>query len=156
MFQLSDNPKKGYSSLKIIFFAMFAGLLTFLFVALFLSNEEIKELETMQNSLVLALLGLTLIAIPVGMKVSGNAIRKIDKNLPLNEKINGFSSAWIIRMAVLEGTTLFSIIALLITYDYRFLFIAILLLMFFLMNFPSISKMAQLLHLSGEEIQSLS
>lgn len=156
MFQLSDNPKKGYSSLKIIFFAMFAGLLTFLFVALFLSNEEIKELETMQNSLVLALLGLTLIAIPVGMKVSGNAIRKIDKNLPLNEKINGFSSAWIIRMAVIEGTTLFSIIALLITYDYRFLFIAILLLMFFLMNFPSISKMAQLLHLSGEEIQSLS
>jgi hypothetical protein len=152
----SDNPKQLYLILKIIFFAMFSGLLIFLIVALFLGREEISEQLLMQNPLVLVLLGLTLLGIPIGMKVSGKAIQKIDKSLPLIKKISGFSNAWIIRVAVIEGITMFSIVALLVTHDYRFLFIAILLLMFFLMNFPSISKMAQLLNLNREEIDRLS
>lgn len=151
----TDNTKQLYLILKIIYFAMFSGLLIFLFVVLFLGHEEIKEQLDMQNPLVLVLLGLTLIVIPIGIKVSGKIIQKIDKNLPLIKKISGFSNAWIIRVAVIEGVTLFSIVSLLITHDYRFLFIAILLMMFFLMNFPSISKMAQMLHLTREEMDCL-
>jgi ABC-type multidrug transport system fused ATPase/permease subunit len=152
----SDNPKQLYGILKIIFFAMFSGILIFLMVVIFLSHEEIKEQLDLQNTLVLALLGLTLLGIPLSIKISGKVIKKIDKNLPLIKKVEGFSNGWIIRMAVIEGVSLFCIVALLMTHDHRFLFIVILLLMFFLMNFPSISKMAQMLHLTKEEIDILS
>lgn len=151
----TSNPKQLYLILKIIFLAMFSGVLIFLLVVLFLSHEEIKEQTQMQNALVFILLGLTLIGIPVGMSISRKTIQRIDKSLPLIKKISGFSKAWIIRVAVIEGITLFSIVSLFITHDYRFLFITILLMMFFLMNYPSISKMAQRLNLTREETDSL-
>lgn len=153
--QAPTETGKVLFNLKIIYFALLTGVLFFASAIIFLVADDIGKDVPGDKTLLIALLVVTATSIPAGMYISRRKISQIPKNISLPDKLRQLTAAWIIRLATIEGTLLFSLVILLLTADYRLLYITVLILFYFAMNYPSKEKVAAYLNLSREEYDQL-
>jgi F0F1-type ATP synthase membrane subunit c/vacuolar-type H+-ATPase subunit K len=150
----SQSTRDYFSSIKIIFFALLAAQLTFTAVALYLniglpSGE--KNLESMRGVFLIIALILSLNGLVTGNMIYRSRLRKIVQNPNLNEKLHEFRSTLLIRLAMLEASTLFSLVAYLLTSDLIFIGFAGMTLAYFVFLNPTKATIAFDLELSVSE-----
>lgn len=153
--QAPTEAGKDLFNLKVIYFALLAGVLLFATVVIISVAEDIGKTVPGDKTLLIALLIVTATSIPAGMYLSRRKISQIPKDISLSEKMRQLTAAWIIRLATIEATLLFSLVILLVTADYRLLYITVLILFYFAMNYPSKEKAAAFMNLSREEFDQL-
>jgi divalent metal cation (Fe/Co/Zn/Cd) transporter len=148
-----QNFNDYWKALTIIHLAMALGQVMFLIVVLFLQfNGEPgqQEPEFKSTMFPLALL-LSSGGIIIGHFLYIKRVRQILPDMPMKEKLESYRSATIVRLAFVEGGSLFSIFGLLLTGDHMFMGIAILLIAIFIYYRPTKLKLMNELPLSDND-----
>lgn len=152
MEQTQLTVKSYFTSLKIIHFALTAGVAFFMLIAIVLQftgfEPELKEME-------MILLGITVFAAVSGVFTGNLLFRKRLEQLveqkSLKEKLMGYQSALIIKYAFVEGPAFFTIVAYLLTANILFPVIAVLLVFTLAFFAPRKEKLIGDLNLSNRE-----
>lgn len=148
----------AYKSLQIIFYALLAGQVLFLLIAIFLVKEKIftsarNDLENIFLPLVVILALLCMIS---GSRIFKARMQKLGDTRSITERLSEYRAICLVRWALLEGPCLFAIICFLLTANYLFVLIAILLLFFFCIISPVKTKVAMDMGISTDELDSIS
>lgn len=148
---------KGSEQIKIIqiiFFALLTGQLIFLFISIFLvQSGNIKTNEELFLILFIVDLMIVFPAIVVGPMLYRNILTKVNSEFSLQEKFNIYRQAVIIKLALVEAPTIFSIVGYLLTGSFVFLIIAIVVLILFFFHKPTIERFAEDLNVPISELK---
>ncbi len=152
MEQTQLTTKSFFSSLKIIHFALTAGVVLFLLIAIALQfkgfEPELKEME-------MILLGITVLAAISGI-FTGNLLfrRRLEQLVEqksLEKKLLGYQSALLLKYALVEGPAFFTIVAYHLTANILFPVITVLLVFTMVLFAPRKEKLISDLNLSNRE-----
>lgn len=143
-------------ALKVIHIGLIAGVAIFLIIAVVLLltgfEPELKELE-------MILLGVTAVAAISGIFAGNLIFRKRLEQLielkNLDEKLTGYQSALIVKLALIEGPAFFTVVAYLLTANMLFPAIAVLLVFVMVLSAPRKNKLISDLNLSLTETNVL-
>lgn len=146
-----------FKSMQIVYYALFAGPL-FMGIILFFLYQTGSLAATAQDLRDIFIYIVPLFA--VGGLVSSNLmfrslLTKIKSRQTLKEKMTEYRSALVVRYALLEGSSFFSIVAYLLTGDILFLGIAGLIILYFLLLKPTIARAVKDLELNPDDEHSL-
>jgi hypothetical protein len=139
--QLSQTSKKFFRTLSIIHIAMLAGQIVFLAVILNLnmtSGNVSTEGLSFPFSLVVPIL--TVACIIASNLIYRNRIKQSGTENEITSKMQYYYLGTIIKLALLEGPSLFSIIVFLMTGELYFLIFTLILIMTFIVSRPSRQK----------------
>ncbi len=139
-------------ALKVIHIGLTAGVVLFLIIAVVLQftvfEPELKELE-------MILLGVTAVAAISGIFAGSIIFRKRLEQLielkNLDEKLTGYQSALIVKLALIEGPAFFTVVAYLLTANILFPAIAVLLVFVMVLSAPRKDKLITDLNFSTKE-----
>ena len=152
MEQTQLTSKSYFTSLKIIHFALTAGVVFFMLITFTLQftgfEPELKEME-------MILLGITVFAAISGIFTGNLLFRKRLEQLvelkSLEKKLMGYQSALILKYALVEGPAFFSVVAYLLTANILFPVITVLLVFTMVLFAPRKDKLISDLNLSNRE-----
>lgn len=148
------NPKKQLQQIKIIYFAIVAGIILYLAVVLFVRTGTYFFKVNLTDPMFVGLIFLSLIAFPAGYYYSGKVMRKIGADDSLEKKLQVYKTGLIIRLACCDGIAFFALICLLLTnntFSLLFFFLAIIALRRF---YPTAEKIANEIGVSQSELES--
>lgn len=143
-----------FKSIQIIFFALLAGQLIFLFISVFLVQSG--NISTNENLfLILFIVDLMIVvpAIVVGPMIYRSFMSRVKPEMSLTEKLNLYKQGTIIKLAMVEAPTIFSIVGFLLTGSFVFLFLAIGIIILFFMHKPSLEKFCEDFQVPFSELQ---
>lgn len=138
------KPTEIIKSSLIIFYALLAGQIIFLLISLYLVSASIvksnPDLSLILTFTILIFLSPLLVIGPIIYRklISKNS----DSVKSLEQKLILYRQGMIIKLALVEGTSIFSIVCFLITGNFLFVIIAILLISLFFLHKPTIEKFA--------------
>jgi hypothetical protein len=141
-------------TMRIIFFALLAGQIIFMAVAFFTVNNNPPQSQSddLFNIIVPVAIGLGLFMSSLLFK---QMLAKIKKDDSIEQKLEAYRSALIIRYALLEGPSIFSTVVYLLSGNIIFLAFSGVMILAFLINMPSRDKATQDLNLSSIEADKL-
>lgn len=126
-----QNVQAFIKTYQIIFFALLAGPIMFGLVAFYLQNTGNMPSEpTLEASLLYAVPALAMAGAAGSIFIFKRILAGAKKKPTFGTKIRAYGSANIVRMALLEGPTMFGIVAYLLTGNLLFIGIAVALLAF--------------------------
>lgn len=146
------NPKKALLQSKIIYFAILAGSLLYLIVVTFLVSNNFVFKADLSDPLLIALLFLSIVAIPIGPFIARRELNKLDKSASLEKKFQVFQSTLIMKLASSEGVALFAVVCLFLTYNTFTLLFFIIAYAAMIRYYPNKEKIGAELSLSQQEI----
>ena len=152
------TSKEYFKSMLVIWLSLIGGQVFFGLIAFYLNNNgsydpEGKELKDIFMYLVPVFAVYGVIAGSIIFKKKLNSSKS---KTSLIEKLNDYRAALIIRYALLEGATFFSLVSYLMTGDQLFLYISILIIAIFIILKPSAEKVINDLELNPNERQTIS
>lgn len=153
-FSIGQYVKTG----QILFSALVFGQLMFMLVVIYLvqiqgiryNGNELNEMYLYAAPII------TVFCLIFGFTLYKGKLKKIKEKKHLYEKLADYRSAQILRWALLEGASFFSIMAFLLTSNYLFIMIVGLIIGTFVLTIPSRMKFDSELDLSWEEKNQLS
>lgn len=149
----------GYvKNLQVIFRALLTGQVLFLGVAIYLKYKNLFPDSGKENekTLQVAAIIISLMLVWSGFKLFNAQLKKIrEGNMKLPEKLSLYRSGSITQWAMTEGASLFSITGFLLTGNYAFTGLTVLLLFIFSGYFPVKAKMIVQMGLSSSEADQL-
>jgi hypothetical protein len=148
------NSKSVLRSTRVVYFALILGILSFLAVT-FLISQDFKFAFDKSDPIIFANLILFLLAIPIGYLVSQAMWKRIEKDLPLKDKLLKYQTGFLIRLATCEGVGLFSIVGFLLSNIFIYLVLTGIVLLIIFYYFPSIEKLELQLDLNYTELDEL-
>jgi hypothetical protein len=139
-------------ALKVIHIGLTAGVAIFLIIAVVLQlpgfEPKLKELEVI-------FIGITTVVVISGIFAGNMIFRKRLEQLielkNLDEKLTGYQSALIVKLALIEGPAFFTVVAYLLTANILFPAIAVLLVFVMVLSAPRKDKLISDLNLSLTE-----
>lgn len=149
-----QTSQEYFKSIKIIYFALLAGQLIFLFITLYLNLElsfSQESSDILWDIFLIIALTLALNGFVTGQLIYKNRLKKIKKYTELKTKMGEYKGAFLIRLAMLEGATLFSIVIYLITANLMFIGIAGIVIIYFVYLNPTRDKISFDLELNSTE-----
>lgn len=130
-----------FKSIQIIFLALLAGQLIFLFIAVYIvQSGNVKLNEDLFLIFLIVDLLIVFPAVVIGPLLYRNFINKAKTGLSIQQKFNIYRQGVIIKLALVEAPTIFSIVGYLLTGSFVFLIIAIGVLVLFFFHRPTIEK----------------
>lgn len=140
-------------TLQIIHLAMLAGQLLFLLVVavLDLSPQNIDSFKDIESILLVAIPAVVFSGIIAGELLLKNSLPDIRQQTALGDKLFRYREKFILKMALLEGPALLSIIGFLLTKNYLFAGLAIIIVLLFLSKRPTIDRISNDLELNLQE-----
>jgi len=145
----------GYlKTLQILFIGLFTGPILFLGVCLFIQSGNQPVEQTGQSPLFFIAIGFAVIGIMGSRALYSSRIAKIQEMDNVKQKLENFRTAFIIRLALIEGPTLLCIVGLLVEEQQIFLYVAIVLILAQALNYPTKSKVANDIQISEAELMS--
>jgi hypothetical protein len=146
------------NQIRIIHYAMVAGVTVFLAACLYLTLSESVQLEYdpgISNILFLLTAAMTVVLLPVGYMFFKRQILAVGKDNSLDQKMAVYRRAFIVKMGLIETPAFFSTIVLLLTGN-RWLLVQILaVLLVMIINRPSAEKFVNLFSLDRSMIQTI-
>lgn len=146
------NPKLFLKMTRVIFFALIAGLLTFLIIVLNIVDSKFFFFFDLSDQLMLAAIVLSFIVLPTGYWFSKRTFNKIDQTLILKNKLPKYQSGQIIRLATCEGIGMLAIVSLLLTSNLFFLIFLLIALTIMIQYYPTPDKIGREINLTQTEI----
>ena len=152
------TSREYFKTMLIIWIALIGGQVLFGIITFYLNNNgsydpQEKDLKDIFIYLVPVFAVYGVIA---GSIIFKKRLNSSKKKTGLLEKLNDYRAALIIRYALLEGATFFSLVSYLMTGDSLFLYISILIIAIFIIIKPSTENVINDLELNPGEIQIIS
>lgn len=141
-------------SVQIIFLALLAGQIMFLFISVFLvQSGNVKPNDEL--FLILFIVDLMIItpAIVVGPMIYRGFIERANSKKLTEEKFILYRQGVIIKLALVEAPTIFSIVGYLLTGSFIFLILAIGVLILFFFHKPTLEKFAEDFNIPLSELE---
>lgn len=152
------SAKEIFKSITMVYRLLFLGMMVFLVIASLLVSKSggfITDDPLMEQILKMIAIGLAVVIIPIAFSFPQKLIRKISKELSLEEKLSRYQSALIIRFALTEGIAIMAIVFFLLTADNDLLMLFAIILLFYIISRPTPFKAATDLELSEIEKHEL-
>lgn len=146
---INPNPRSAVKMLTIIHAGLIAGVVLFTLVTFSITPQRGFSFAT--DPFVIIDIILPVFGIVVGNLVYKTLVAKIPSDKSLNQKIAAIQAASIVRFALLEGPSLFSIVVYMLTGNLLFLMILALVLAYFISVRPSRNKVIEDLNLDYNE-----
>ncbi len=139
-------------ALKVLFIALVTGQALFAVIAYVLkATGSFPDNTGLMSVFIYFVPALDLVCILAAHLVFKKKISMVDTNLSLTDKLNTYRAISITRWAMLEGGTLFTIIAYLLTGAQMFLVLMAFMILVFLTLSPTVKRILKELPLSSEE-----
>ena len=148
------NARSVLRSIRLIYFSLILGVLSFLAVTFLISGNLIFTFDK-SDPIIFANLILFLVAVPIGFLVAQTIWSRIDKNLPVKDKLLKYQIGFLIRMATCEGVGLFSIVGFLLSNNLIYLVLTGIILLIIFYYYPSLEKIELQIDLNQSEIDEL-
>lgn len=151
-----QTPKEYFKALKIVHFALIAGLIFFGLISFCLHQFGFESTSIeLQNIFIYFIPMFVLVGYLVSNVLFKNRLNHCKGKSELKEKLNDYRSALIIRWAFLEGPAFLAIVAHLLTGYITYLAWAGIIIFYLIAIMPTISKTVTDLELDYEEEHSL-
>ncbi len=151
-----QSPSAILKTLKTIHWSLVAGLSLFAAVVAFqLGTNPETTFFTPENPLVFIPVFSGIFLIPVSLVLFNRQMDQAKNKKELQDKLAGFQTAHIVKMAMLEGVGLFSLVACFVTFTTANFFLFALVIILMAGSAPTAFKLGARLSLSREEIQQL-
>jgi len=153
---LTQNSKTYFRNLTIIYFAMLCGQLAFVGVVLCLkltSAQIVMNKLSFPFSFVLPVIAISCVI--AGRLIYKHQIKLSQIKSEMIEKMQTYQSGIIIKLALIEGSSLFSIVVFLMTGEVFVLMFTLVLLLIFWTLKPSRQKAIEDLKLTPKEIEMI-
>ena len=141
-----------FKSIKIVHIALVVGVVFFALISVFL---QIKGFGTVGHEIDKVLLIVVPIFALIGIFASNFVFKKklneIRKKSNLKEKMEEYRSALIIKLALIEGPSFFAVVSFLLTGNYIYLGLTVILIIVFLIYTPNKTKFINELELTKKE-----
>jgi hypothetical protein len=154
----SKEPTGILNQIRIIHYAMVAGVTIFLVACLYLTLSGSIQLPydpALTNTLFLLTAAMTVMLLPVGYLLFKRQIMTVEKDISLIEKMAVYKRAFIVKMGLIEAPAFFSTIVLLLTGNRWLLVQIVAVLLVMIINRPSAEKIASLFSLDRSMIQDI-
>lgn len=149
---MSQKQGSYYFSLSILLYAMISGVLIFSVVAAGLqANGSFSPDEDLGTTLMPLCLGLGIINIFMSDFLFKQQVKQISAEQPLYTRQSKFRSAFILRLALLEGAALFCIVVYLLSGHWLTLLGGLLLIGWMAFNRPTMAALKKYLFLTKAE-----
>ena len=137
----SFTVEKFFTTINILFFVLISGQTIYFIIGLFLIQSGNKEGFGGMNSVFMFITPIVVLSSILASKfIYTKQVTMFDKNLSLENKLVSYRTANIIRLALLEGANIFNISIMIITANYFFAALFIIIIAFFLLNRPAKAK----------------
>ncbi len=141
---------------RLIHLALLAGQIFFLVVAFILrSTGAFPTLFEDANIFLLAVLLITASAIGAGLFIFKQRMATVAEKTDMADKLADYRAAAIVKYALAEAPSFFAIIAYMFTGNMIILGIAIAIIAYFAMMWPSVEKMSSEMNLNPDEKMKL-
>lgn len=152
----AQKPSLMLKTLKTIHWALVGGLSLFATVVAFqLGTNPETTFFAPENSIIFVPTFAGIFLIPTSLVLFNKQMSQARKNTKLNDKLIMFQTAHIVKMAMLEGVGLFSIVACLVTFTTVNFFIFALVIILMAGSAPTAYKLGEKLSLSRNEVHQL-
>jgi hypothetical protein len=153
----NDNSSEFLKSINIIYFALLAGQIMFLMVAFFVAKDVVitKQVKEMNNLFQFIVPVYAIGGIAMGYLISKSLLKKIDKKASLDEKLNKYRAALLVKFALHEVPVIFALVVYLISKNNLYLGIALVTILLFLFIRPGRDAIIQDLELNSQESRNL-
>jgi hypothetical protein len=145
------NPKTFAKTISVIHLALVAGLLVFGIAAYSITKSKTVVIKPAKDIFLVLVPVFAVINIATGTYLFKQRTKSIDKLSSLNKKLTIYQTALIIRFALAEGPALFGIVVYMITQNLFYLFLAGLIVLYFIWLSPTKEKTEQDLDLTYED-----
>lgn len=138
------KPNEIIKSSLIIFYVLLAGQVIFLLISLYLVSSNVVQTNP-DLSLILTFIILIILSplLVVGPIIYRKLISRNSDNIKsLEQKLILYRQGMIIKLAFVEGASIFTIACFLITGNFLFIIISILLISLFFLHKPTLEKFA--------------
>lgn len=153
------ESKTYFTKLTIIHAALLMGQVIFIAVSFFLINSGSFVLdegsEDLRGIFIFIVPMIVISAIAAAMIIPKSRLTAMREKSNLREKLNDYLSNTIIKFALMEGPSLFAIVAYLLTGDILFLGLSAVVIVVFILERPSKQRLYMDLALSPEEKNTL-
>lgn len=140
-------------SLQMVHFALGIGMISFLVVCFVLhGSEDWESIPELSNIFTMVVPIVLLGGIVVGSWFYNKRIEGINQTATVQQKLETYRTAFVIRLALHEGPTLFAIVAYLLTVNQWFLYMVLISIAGFVLLRPTADKIATTLSLSDKEV----
>ncbi|WP_291136519.1 MFS transporter [Flavobacterium sp. UBA7663] len=146
-----NNP--SLKTLSIIHLALCSGVFIFGFIMFSKTNSTEIILDDSNDTFKYIIPSVAIIAFFLSNFLFKSQLNSISENAELKEKLVKYQSASIVKYAILEGTALFSIVIYNLTSNFLYLLIASGMLLYLILQRPTLSKIISDLDLKGNEKQ---
>ncbi|HTE01211.1 MAG TPA: hypothetical protein VK668_18120 [Mucilaginibacter sp.] len=149
------SPQSLIKTISIIHLGLLAGQVMLGAVAFFLYKQTGFDIKTYNDPLLYLVPIVAITCAIVGNLLYKQLIAKLTDKNSLREKLTGHQTASITRFALLEGPSLFGIVAYMSKGNLFFLLISGIIMLYFLSLRPTTEKVASDLNLSYEDKMEL-
>ena len=143
-----------FKSIKIVHIALVAGIVFFALISVFLQFSGFGTVgQEISNGLLIFVPAFAFIGIFLSNFLFKKKLYGINVKPTLKEKMEDYRSALIIKFALIEGPSFFTVVAFLLTGNYIYLGIIAILIIVFLIHAPNKSKFIHDIELSKNELE---
>lgn len=149
------NVNKEIRLLRLLFFAIFGGMILFFLGAYFLVKMKgaITLLTPVQmQNLESAIILLAFVGIPLSFYYHKNRLKHLSQDKSPKELLRNYRSGYLMKLAVLEGLGVLTLIAFMLSGNGTFLIIFAIFIVTIFVNYPAKSRIADDLKVSEEEL----
>lgn len=147
------SPKMFLRTTRVIYFALWSGLMTFLIMVLYINKGKFIFNTSLSDPLMISTLFIACVFIPAGYMFARAYFSKIDQNDLLMNKLTKYKTGQIIRLATCEGVGLLSIVSLMLTSNLFFLIFLLASLFIIVLYYPNPEKIGSEINLTQNEIE---
>jgi hypothetical protein len=147
------TTQEYFRKLSIIHGAMLTGMILLTLVGIYISQVSpiVIDNELFRRVLLGLIPLVAIMGIYIGARLFKTRLLPLREKQHLKEKLGGYTALLLLFLALLEGPALFSIMGFILTGNYLFLGITLLLFFIFIMNKPSRDKIEADLALGSHE-----
>ncbi len=152
-----QTPSPYLKSLKVLHFALLVGQLLFAAIVaflLFVKGAKSTGLSDYPNEILIASIAVGVILFFASNAVFRKRIEPLRESaMSVDEKLERYRAASIVRWAMLEFPTLLSIILLFLSGNNQLLIVVVLMILLFISVRPQVQKISEQLNISPAEIE---
>jgi hypothetical protein len=149
------NPKQFLKITRVIYFSLWSGILTFLLLVFFITDNKLIFNMYMSDPLMILTFITACVFLPAGNRYATMTFAKINQNESLMNRLSKYQTGQLIRLATCEGVGLLSIVSLLLTSNLFFLFFLLIALFIMILYYPTPDKIGTEINLTQNEIDML-
>ena len=145
--------KSFFPNLNIIFIALLSGQTIYFVLGLYLIlSGDMRGMSELNTIFIFITPVVVLSSITASKFIYSKQVSEFDKTLPLENKLISYRTNNIIKLALLEGANIFNISVMIITANYLFAALFIIIVVLFLLNRPTKEKFIMDYEISAEDV----